>query len=273
MLECAKNSFIHTPHQIIPHAADINKYQKKYEKIGIEHIEGKFTFYYIGEINRRKNLGDILKAFHLEFEPGEEVAILIKGHIPGASDHQSEAYLNDLSSKVKEGLKLYPSDSYYHSEVFMPGYYTDEEIMRIHETGDCFVSSTFGEAWGIPIFDAMAMGKTPICTNTGGPRDFLGNGGYLVDSMQEPCFGMMDTFSEIFVGNECWDSICLNNLRKCMRRAFENKEEREEKASEGINLSYNYSYSAVGQKMKEALESETKKNSNEKILIRELISK
>ena len=159
-----------------------------------------------------------------------------------------------MSSAVKIGLKLYPNDSFYNEEVFICDYLSDEDIMRIHYSFDCFVSATFGEAWGIPIFDAMAMGKTPICTNCSGPKDFLQGGGYLVNSYKSPCFGVTETFGDIYVGNENWDSIDVNHLRKSMRQAFENKKDRESRAANGMNNAYGYSYAGVGSAMKTILE-------------------
>jgi glycosyltransferase involved in cell wall biosynthesis len=262
------NSKISCPHYVIPHAADMTKYQKEYEPLIIPEIDGKFVFYFIGEINRRKNLGAMLKAFHLEFRPEEDVSILIKAHLPGQTEEESLNSLSSMCSKVKEGLKLYEKD-FYHKEILLCQYLREEEIMRLHQTCDCFVSTAFGEAWGIPIFDAMAMGKTPICTETGGPQDFLGDGGYLVKSNKESCFGVLDSFPELYVGNESWDAPSINEIRRCMRSAFENKKERENKARAGIEQSYKYSYSNIGLLMKRTIEGENKNlafNANNEIL-------
>ena len=256
--EFCKNSNISTPHRVVPHAFDISKYQQEYEPLQIPYLKDKFVFYYIGEISRRKNIGAILKAFHLEFGPEEDVEILIKGHLPGASANESLSHLKELSHKIKEGLKIYSSEDLYHKEIFICDYVSEEEIMQIHSTCDCFVSSSFGEAWGIPIFDAMSMGKTPICVEYGGPKDFLGNGGYFAESREDSCFGAVDTFEDMYVGNENWRSVDINSLRSCMRKAYEDKEERKNRASFGINNSYNYSYYNVGQKMKKTLFEEEK---------------
>jgi glycosyltransferase involved in cell wall biosynthesis len=99
----------------------------------------------------------------------------------------------------------------------------------------------------------MAMGNTPICTDTGGPRDYLSGAGYLVDSSQEPCFGVMDTFDYIYTGAENWDTPSIRHLRECMRDAFENKESRVKMADEGRKKSYDYSYASVGNTMKKIL--------------------
>ena len=251
--ECCRNSHMSVPHYIIPHAADMSKYQIEHEPLDIPFLKDKFVFYYIGEINRRKNIGAILKAFHTEFRPEEDVAIVLKAHVPGQSSEQSQNDLSNLSNQVKDGLKLYPSKDMYHKEIFICDYLTESQILRLHSTCDCFVSASLGEAWGIPAFDAMAMGKTPICTETGGPKDFIGDGGYLVKSRKEPCFGMLETFDELYVSNESWDSPDPIELRRCMRSAFENQKERQDKKEKGISRSYDYSYSSIGSIMKSTL--------------------
>ena len=151
MVQNSYTSKICTPTHIVPHAFDMSKYQKSYAKLEIPELKDKFVFYYIGEINKRKNLGTIIKAFHLEFSREEDVALVLKAHLPGRQSQESEACLKELCDNIKDGLKLYPSKNMYHNEIFLCQYLTDEQIMRIHSTCDCFVSATFGEAWGIPI--------------------------------------------------------------------------------------------------------------------------
>tara|TARA_Y100001938_G_C8093200_1_gene436393 strand:+ start:2725 stop:3894 length:1170 start_codon:yes stop_codon:yes gene_type:complete len=251
--EQAKNSNIFTPHHVVPHAFDMTKYQKEYEPLEIPQIQDTFVFYYIGENTKRKNISAILKAFHLEFRKHEPVSLVIKSHSPGLSEHESFQSLQNLCEAVKRGLKLYKNSSDYKKEIFICDYLTDDQIMRIHQTCNCHVSTSFGEAWSIPTFEAMAMGNTPICTDTGGPRDYLPGGGYLIDSSQEPCFGVMDTFDYIYTGSESWDTPSIRHLRECMRDAFENKESREKMADEGIKKAYDYSYANVGNTMKKIL--------------------
>ena len=94
----------------------------------------------------------------------------------------------------------------------------------------------------------MAMGKTPICTSTGGPNDYLETD-QLINSNPEPCFGMVDTFAEMYVGNENWDQVNLQDLRSTMRKAFSDREWRTERSATGINKAYQYSYASVGSKM------------------------
>jgi glycosyltransferase involved in cell wall biosynthesis len=268
MLQNAFNSFIENTIYVVPHACDTSKYQKEYEPLKIPVLEDKFIFYYIGELTRRKNLHTLIKAFHLEFGKDEPVALLLKTHLPGKSAQEADNHLKTICDAIKDGLKLYIDRGLYHEEVFICQYLTNDQIMQVHTTGDCFVTATFGEAWGIPIFDAMAMGKTPLCTNTGGPKDFL-DSSLLIESFDEPCFGITDSFQEMYVGNECWDSPVLLDLCKQMRFRYENTfDDRKKLASLGIAKAYEYSHYNVGMLMKEILEGEKKPNTPHNDLIK-----
>ena len=258
MIQNAVASKICAPIHVIPHACDVSRYQKSYEPLDIGYIKDKFVFYYIGEVNRRKNIPALIKAFHVEFGIHEDVALVLKAHLPGKSVKDSESHLKFMCDGIKDGLKMYPNRSTYHNEVFISQRLTDEDIMRIHKTCDCFVSTSFGEAWCIPAFDAMAMGNTPICTRNGGPQDFLRGCGWLVDKRAEPCFGMTETFSEMYVGDENWDGISQSHLMSCMREAFENSKVRKQFSQAGIAKAYDYSHLAVGLQMKAVLENKDK---------------
>ena len=254
----AVESFVTKPIHVVPVPADTEKYQKKYEKLSIPQLKDKFVFYHIGEVNRRKNLATLVKAFHLEFGPQEPVALVIKGVVPGASVADTEKHIAEICNQTKKHLKLYNRVDIYHGEIIISQRLTEEQIMGLHASCDCYVSPSYGEAWNIPAFDAMAMGKTPICTNIGGPSDYLDAGkedaGWLIPWKKEPVFGMEGTFDDLYVGNEDWAAIDIYRLRLAMRAAFEDKELREQKAEAGIARANDYSQQAVGMIMKGLLD-------------------
>ncbi len=49
----------------------------------------------------------------------------------------------------------------------------DAEILALHEIGDCFVSLTHTEGWGLGAFEAARRGNPVVMTGYGGQRDFL----------------------------------------------------------------------------------------------------
>jgi len=258
VLEASRESFVDIPLNIVPVPCNVEKYQKKYEPLDMPHLKDKFVFYTIGEVHRRKNLADLIKAYHLEFGPEEPVALVIKGSLPGMPPSEVDKHIGEMCNQIKTQLKLYHTPQIYLPETIITQHLTEEELMRLHATCDCYVSPSYGEGWNMPAFDAMAMGKTPICTAQGGPVDFLyGNypGGWLVEAQEEPVFGMKEgTFPDLYVGNESWAAINIAGLRRVMREAFENAEERKKRAENGIVRAYDYSHVRVGNLMRGLLD-------------------
>lgn len=247
-------SGVNIPIHVVPIPTNTERFEQKYEPLPIPELQGKFVFYFMGEVTRRKNLVALLKAFHLEFSPYEQIALLIKGSIPGANPEQAGDAISAICKTVKEHLKLYDDLHTYSQEIILTKQLSEEEVMRCHATGDCLVAPSFGEAWGQIVFDAMCMGKTPITTATGGMLDYLGEGGILVNGVLEPAFGMTETFHDLYSGREQWISIDINELRMHMRSVFQCAAGREEMKNNGLDKAYDYSYDIVGKQLKEILE-------------------
>lgn len=258
MVDACQASHVTKPIHIVPHACDVAKYTKRYPVYPLPETKNNFNFYTLGELTRRKNLVALLKALHTEFHPSEPVNMLIKANLPGKSPMECYKHLSAIIEEVKRELKLYDI-SKYRNEVIIMQHLTNEEVMKLHATGDCFVMPSFGEAWNIPAFDAMGLGKTPICTDFGGTHDFMTVkdkvAGWLVPGSMTPAFGTsQQTLPRLYCGDEDWMDVSIPALRKAMREAFENKELREEKAALGIDRAYDFCYEAVGQQMKTLLE-------------------
>lgn len=175
MINAARESHVKIPLHVLPVPCDVSRYQQKYEPFPelLPKFKDKFVFYTIGEVTKRKNLIALLRAFHTEFQPDEDVELLIKGNIPGSSAAQTMQHIEGICEKTKTNLKLYPNTDQYKREMIVSQYWTDEQVMRLHSMCHCFVMPSYGEAWCLPAFDAMAMGKTPICTDVGAMSEFL----------------------------------------------------------------------------------------------------
>jgi glycosyltransferase involved in cell wall biosynthesis len=247
--KCAAiNSHVKTPIKVVPMPADITKYEKPYKPLDIPELKDKFVFYFIGEAIPRKNLQALLKAFHIEFAPHEQVALCIKTSLPGMNPVDCGKMVQNLSMDVKKNLKLYPDPESYHKEVVITSHMSEKDIMRLHATCDCFVMPSHGEAWSIPAFDAMAMGNTPLVTMGLGCDDFIGLAGFRVKASSSPVFGMTSTFDNLCCGNESWWDISVENLQECMRYVFE--KDLSATRQVGNDRAQEFSYKAVGEKMK-----------------------
>ena len=238
MVQASKDSGITIPIKVVPHATDFSK----------------FVFYTIADLNRRKNLEALIKAFHMEFEPSESVSLLIKTSQYGLKPDEVANKLKDVSNAIKIGLKKFSSVQEYKEDLMITDYLSPKDMNRLHATGDCFVMPSYGEAWCIPAVDAMGFGKTPICTNTGGMKDFIKDGGFLVEGVMEPVFGMTRTFKNLFTCNEDWCSVSIRGLMEVMRHVYENQESLKNMKSEGLTQAYNYSHLNIGNLIKELLD-------------------
>lgn len=274
------------PVRIIPHTFDINKYLQKYESkhpiiqglskttnkkqvsdIGGYYInEHRFKFYTIGEFNRRKNYAALIKAFHLEFKPEEPVDLVIKTSKEGFSAQDIMNETIKFCDEMKRGLKLYGNNlNPYKREIIITDRLSENDIYALHQTCDCFISTSYGEAWNQPAFDAMAFGKTPIVTDCTGFRSFINDTnpvgevysgtGYLVKCRPEPVFGVLESSPELYSGRENWYSIDMLDLMKTMRLVYNNRIE----AKNHLENAARFSYETIGQLIKQALLCETEK--------------
>ncbi len=169
--------------------------------------------------------------------------------------------MEEMCHKIKFGLKVcHPEriDFYHKKEVVLTDNFSDEQICSLHNTCNCYVAPSYGEAWGLPAMDAMGFGNPPIVTNWGGFTDYVDNKvGWLVNCHREQVFGMNESFTDLYTGEEYWAAVDIAHLRHCMREAYTNKELYSNKAAATVRKAYEFSLQNVGKHMKNVLESIT----------------
>lgn len=253
MRVACNQSGVTTKQYVVNHPINLSKCHKVYQPYNLPCLKSDFVFYTISEFSRRKNFAALVKAFHLEFDTDEPVELVIKTHLPGVSPDESRAKIVEYCNEIKKGLKLYTDIRYYKPEILITERFTEEQLMELHARGDVFVSPSFGEAFQIGCAEAMAAGKTPIVTAKAGMEYVTNDVGYVVESHQENVFGQVESPFELYKGNEIWRSISIEGLRKAMRVSYENRQMRQEKADNGIEKSFEYSYGRIGQKLLECI--------------------
>jgi glycosyltransferase involved in cell wall biosynthesis len=241
--------------RVVHHCSDIEKYTKKYQEIDIPEARGCFKFYYIGDWNDRKNIGAIIRSFHSEFDPSENVRLVFKINKFGYDPAKLQAEFDRFLQEHKKLLRMYP-DNRYIKDIIITERLTEEQLYSIHQHCDCFICPSHGEAWSIPSFDAMAFGNTPICTDFGGPSEFIdknnSNTGSLIPFNFASCVCSDAAFPEIFTGREYWAQPCEMKIRQAMRYYYENKDKLACKKA-GLTRAMNYSFEKVGKQIKEIL--------------------
>lgn len=239
--------------RVVPHCFDLEKYNKDYPPVNIPHLNNKFKFYYIGDINDRKNIRSIIRCFHSEFHPSEQACLILKVKKFGLSSEQTSALMNNLIAEEKLKLRIYPDISMYSRDIVISDDIREDQIYGLHKYCDCFISPSHGEAWSIPAFDAMAFGNTPICSMFGGPRDYISPDdkmtGTAVNGTYSVCTCSDSAFPDLFTGKEFWFQPSEMSIRSAMRFYFENRNKDLAKKS-GLNMAKNFSYENVANLIK-----------------------
>lgn len=241
---------------VVPVACDVSKFERSYEPHRLRaELGDDFVFYTIGEATRRKNLNALAAAFHLEFEPSEPVSLVVKTSLPGVPPDRARGLVRAEFERVKVGLNLYPDPRYYKREMVITDRLSDESVRRLHHSCDCYVSPSFGEGWGLPCFDAMGFGKTPIVTAYGAHLEYVTpETGWLVPGNPVPVSGMQDVHGDLYTGRQSWCSVDVAALRKAMREAYEDRGLREKKSTSGTRKVYEFDRPKVGGLMRKLLE-------------------
>lgn len=246
--EYVKNSCIKSgvtvPIRIAPHCLDIQDYELKENSAQVEQLNGSFNFAFVGEFTERKNLKALVRAFHSEFHPKENVNLYIK------SSGTDATKLENYCESIKKGLKIRQN---YKKNLIIVGRLRRQDYNAILSQCHCFVMPSRGEGFCIPALEAMCLGIPSLHTSGIAIEEFAI--GEKVDSRSEPCFGGMESLPNLYTARSEWREIDIENLQIKMRSAYiaglsdETREKCKSKAAE-------YSHENIGKLFKELLNDE-----------------
>lgn len=239
-VQAAKDSGVTVPIKIFPCACNIARFDNPPIPLDLSPLKGKCVFYTVGEMIRRKNIVAILRAFYSAFSLRDDVALVIKTNVPGKSSDETTNILKTTIDDIKKSMHTYIRHSYYPPVVCVTDFLPDEKLDQLHMACDVFVSASHGEAWGIPAHDAMGFGKPVILSNWGAypelvckqacdcwepeAHKFRWSGeidcGWLIKGQLTPCFGAVESFPDLYTGQERWFDPDVSHLVECMRAGY-----------------------------------------------------
>ena len=241
--------------RVVPHTFDLDKYKSAYPQINFSSNNNKFKFYTITDLNDRKNINSIIRCFYSEFSNDEPVVLVLKLKKFGLSEKELREYINKEFTYIKKSMRLYSKIESYTPEIIITSDMDDSQICSLHQSCDCFIGTSHGEGWSIPAFEAMCFGKTPICSNEGGPACFIPqddiNCGSLINGQYSICEHSDPAFPELFSGKQYWFSPNELDIKKAMRYYYENRNNIDR--NKGLSVAENFSFEKIGNLIKDHL--------------------
>ena len=212
--------------RVLPSGVDTSRFRPGLKPLPIP-LRAGFNFLSVFEWTHRKGPDVLLKAYLTEFQPGEDVALILKTYgrpDAGASLLPRLAYFVERQM----GIRLEDAPAIL---TFAPGFLPTEDVPRLYSSADAFVLPSRGEGYGRPYMEALACECPVIATRWSGQMDFLHDGNCdLIDCHLAPV--PWNTDVELFAGHR-WAEPDVGHLRQLMRQVFEHRENARNKAVRG----------------------------------------
>ncbi len=244
---------VQTPVEVIPHplttsTSEISRVE--------EHNDDRYVFYTIADWTRRKGVEATIEAYLRAFRRDDPVLLVVKS---SPLDHS--AFGRAGIRKVEPGTSAWSLSRILARHPFSAAVrlinspLSDREISDLHNRGDCYVSLSRAEGWGIGAFDAVAAGNPVIATGWGGHLDYLENSPYLVNyqlvPVDEPAL-----LQRNYSPDQHWAEPDIDHAATLMRWVYDHPHEARASASrQSTMVNDRYSPNIVGARWRSVIES------------------
>ncbi|MCK4891106.1 MAG: glycosyltransferase family 4 protein [Candidatus Pacebacteria bacterium] len=164
-----KISVIYHGTKIVNYESGIMNYGKK-----------SFNILFIGRLEGRKNLINLVKAFGL-FVKSYKLPQIRTNALQGK---QATSYKLILVGKRGFGfaeIKKAIQKSSHKDNIVLKGYISEEEKEELYKKADLFVLPSLYEGFGLPILEAMSYGVPIICSDASSLPEIAGDAALLID--------------------------------------------------------------------------------------------
>jgi len=196
-----------------------------------------FVFYTIGNWFERKGMHLTLESYLRAFHSDDPVVLVIK---TGPTDERHRRYghfwwhiLRRFQTTSRATERLQRKHKSPPRVVLLPDLMSAEQIRALHRRGDCFVSLTRTEGWGLGAFEAASFGNPVIMTGFGGQLAFLPPDlANLVDYRLIPADPKGAIEKEAYTAEHEWAEPDLDHGASLMRKVYENQSEAKRRATQ-----------------------------------------
>ena len=229
--------------KIVPHGVDTKIFKP-------EEPKEKDIFTFLANKGWRHNLDRggiqyLVKAYLEEFKTNENVELVIKiNPAYGIPNIQSLIQQLDIKNENK------PSLSFVTQEVNV------NELYKIYNHCDVFVSTSMAEAFNLGGLEAMACGKPTLQTTFGGQKDYMSK----LSSWGLDKGKLIPVNWEIMYEEVKWFLPDIDDIKKKLRYCFENQDEVKEKGKQALIESKEWTWKKSAEKAKICLKEITNDN-------------
>lgn len=224
-------SGVKKPIEVVPLGVDLDIYKPDVEPIAFSKNLKPFIFLSVFGWSLRKGYDVMLRAYLEEFTSDDPVTFLISARYFGSTDESKKQVIRNDIAKVSSMV----SNPKKPQVVLFGDVLSDKMMPQLFSAADCYVLISRGEGFGLPYIEAGACKLPVIASRYSGQTDFLDDeNSWLVDvdgfrradqSLAWISYFYEDAEFPIF------GAKAVEQTRFFMRKAFENKEEREKKAN------------------------------------------
>jgi len=127
--------------------------------------------FYIGGTDSRKQVQDIIRAYHIVKGRGADVALVLVGY-----EFRSLDKMTDMTAK--QSIK----DSPYREDIHLIGFVNDAEKFGLYQSAQAFIFTSLYEGFGLPVVEAMAASCPVVAYDNSSIPEAAGDAALLVPS-------------------------------------------------------------------------------------------
>ena len=234
-LEVFRRSGVMVPIHVVPHLSqfeniephtdeDTKSIRSRLSKVA--DLDNRFIFYNIAYWSNRKAPYLSLEAYWKAFNSNDQTLMVLKTSQRDITRFQRH-WRNGFRLRNPSTQQTTNDMARRHSDqapvvLISDESLSDQEIMALHEMGDCFIYLTRTEGWGLGAFEAALRGKPLIITGYGGQLDYLDpEMCYLIDYEMVPV--KEPTWSANYRPSDLWAEPSIDHAARQMREVFKNR--------------------------------------------------
>ena len=208
--ETFRNAGVNSPLEIVPLGVDTDIYNSGYDRF--VNIPEKFTFLSIMQVSQRKGCELVLKAFLECFSKNKDVQLIIRWYFTHAQNDETQ--VKEMIDSMRKKFNISQGNI-----LLMPTIH-ETQMPRLYNSAHVLVAPFRGEAWGLPVIEALACELPVICTNWGGVTEYFdSNFGIPLDYklVRVPEDAVMDAKEDHF-----WAEPDYKQLKSAMTEMYNN---------------------------------------------------